>query len=566
MKKILFCAFLMLAAGFSAAAGLVERTYVCTDRHSYVAGEDVFCSVFCFDGGSGSLSDFSSVAYVELISPEGSAVRVKMALQDGRGAGRLRLPSTLPTGNYRLIAYTALNRNEEDMDYFRGSRVISVYNTLSASRQDSVVPDGDAATAAVEGTGRPYGTAVEGTGRPYGAAAPAGLVMERRGDSLFLRNSGTECLDFCLSLSISDALPDPEGPGLADFLEARSGDRATLRTDAELSIPEYEGEIVSIRVPAMYSGVTAVLSGPGLRNDIYSSTVDSTGLVSFYTGNIYGDRDLVFELNSRDVNDDFSLEVLSPFASPELDRDGVPELHLNGSVAEDLKRRSVAMQISRHFGIDEYMDSLQLRPDLLFKGGAMTVYEMDDYTRFPTMRETIVEYVREVHIRRQDGEPVLKIVPGKSFESYSSMLGGNALVLVDGVPVSEHGRVLDLNPALLRRICIYPYDVSTGSCIYSGVVNFISFRGDMAGLQFPGRVRILDFHGVTFPVTVGAAKEDSLSPDYRYTRMWQPLLHLEAGEELELPLGKCEAEELRLELEGVVGRSDAFSAAALLKN
>ena len=564
MKKILFCAFLMLAAGFSAAAGLVERTYVCTDRHSYVAGEDVFCSVFCFDGGSGSLSDFSSVAYVELISPEGSAVRVKMALQDGRGAGRLRLPSTLPTGNYRLIAYTALNRNEEDMDYFRGSRVISVYNTLSASRQESVVLD--AAPAAVEGKGRPYGTAVEGKDRPYGVAAPVGLVMEQRGDSLFLRNSGTECLDFCLSLSISDALSDPEGPGLADFLEARSGDRTTLRTDAKLSIPEYEGEIVSIRVPAMYSGVTAVLSGPGLRNDIYSSTVDSTGLVSFYTGNIYGDRDLVFELNSRDVNDDFSLEVLSPFASPELDRDGVPELHLNGSVAEDLKRRSVAMQISRHFGIDEYMDSLQLRPDLLFKGGTMTVYEMDDYTRFPTMRETIVEYVREVHIRRQDGEPVLKLVPGKSFESYSSMLGGNALVLVDGVPVSEHGRVLDLNPALLRRICIYPYDVSTGSCIYSGVVNFISFRGDMAGLQFPGRVRILDFHGVTFPVTVGAAKEDSLSPDYRYTRIWQPLLHLEAGEELALPLGKCGAEELRLELEGVVGRSVAFSKAALLKN
>ena len=564
MKKILFCAFLMLAAGFSAAAGLVERTYVCTDRHSYVAGEDVFCSVFCFDGGTGSLSDFSSVAYVELISPEGSAVRVKMALQDGRGAGRLRLPSTLPTGNYRLIAYTALNRNEEDMDYFRGSRVISVYNTLSVSRQESVVLD--AAPAAVEGKDRPYGAAVEGKDRPYGVAAPAGLVMEQRGDSLFLRNSGTECLDFCLSLSISDALPDPEGPGLADFLEARSGDRATLRTDAELSIPEYEGEIVSIRVPAMYSGVTAVLSGPGLRNDIYSSTVDSTGLVSFYTGNIYGDRDLVFELNSRDVNDDFSLEVLSPFASPELDRDGVPELHLNGSVAEDLKRRSVAMQISRHFGIDEYMDSLQLRPDLLFRGGTMTVYEMDDYTRFPTMRETIVEYVREVQIRRQDGEPVLKVVPGKSFESYSSMLGGNALVLVDGVPVSEHGRVLDLNPALLRRICIYPYDVSTGSCIYSGVVNFISFRGDMAGLQFPGRVRILDFHGVTFPVTVGAAEEDSLSPDYRYTRIWQPLLHLEAGEELELPLGKCGTEELRLELEGVVGRSVAFSTAALLKN
>lgn len=45
MKKILFCAFLMLAAGFTAAAGLLERTYVCTDRHTYVAGEDVFLSL-----------------------------------------------------------------------------------------------------------------------------------------------------------------------------------------------------------------------------------------------------------------------------------------------------------------------------------------------------------------------------------------------------------------------------------------------------------------------------------------------------------------------------------------
>ena len=159
-----------------------------------------------------------------------------MALEDGRGCGGRRLPSALPTGNYRLIACTALNRNEEDMDYFRGSRVISVYNTLSASRQESVVLD--AASAAVAGKDHSYGAAVEGKGRPYGAAAPAGLELEQRGDSLFLRNSGTECLDFCLSLSISDALPDPEGPGLTDFLEARSGDRATLRTAADTSIPE----------------------------------------------------------------------------------------------------------------------------------------------------------------------------------------------------------------------------------------------------------------------------------------------------------------------------------------
>ena len=74
-RIILLGMFAFLTAELTVGAQLVERTYIVTDRQVYVSGEEIFCSLFCFDATKGSLSDFSSIAYMELVSPKGSAVR-----------------------------------------------------------------------------------------------------------------------------------------------------------------------------------------------------------------------------------------------------------------------------------------------------------------------------------------------------------------------------------------------------------------------------------------------------------------------------------------------------------
>ena len=119
MKRyILLLALLGSTLSLFAQGRLAERCYLMTDRAWYAAGEPVFLSAFCADVSSGvKLSDFSSVAYVELSTAEGVALTGKIALHGGRGAGRLDLPRTLPTGNYRLVAYTASAGNEERYDY-----------------------------------------------------------------------------------------------------------------------------------------------------------------------------------------------------------------------------------------------------------------------------------------------------------------------------------------------------------------------------------------------------------------------------------------------------------------
>ena len=555
MKRLISAVFIFMATGLAAGAQLVERSYVTTDRHIYVAGEDIFYSLFCFDAMSGVLSDFSSIAYVELVSTEGSAAHAKVALQEGRGAGRMRIPSDLPGGNYRLIAYTAQNRNECTMDYFQSSRIISIFNTLSTNRLKETVlmsgqPVANNADSIQDGA---FGEDNADTG----AAAPL-LSIQMKGDSLMLRNMSSELLDFSLSMSIKDGIRNPLSPGLDDYMASFSDLQKKEHQFRQVCIPEYEGEILSVKVSPSYSGAQAFLSSPGTRTDIYSSLVDSTGLVSFFTGNVYGDRDLVFELVSPTVEENFSYEVLSPYIHPELAEENITGLKISESYRNDLIRRSIYMQIGRHFGIDTYTDSLSVRPDLLFSGVKKVVYKMDDYTRFPTMRETIIEYVRELSVRRQEGNYIIKVSPTKENMFSNSLKSGNALILVDGVIISDHSLVLDMDPGLLKRIDIYPYDVSTGSYVASGVVNFISYKSDMAGCRLPSRARILGFQGTTIPVSIGSGEKDNLMPDYRYTRLWQPLMKLAPGQEISLPLGKLPDEKFIVEAEGLCGK-EAFS-------
>ena len=134
MKRLTVISLALCAACWSLRAQTpVERVYVSTDRNAYIAGDAVWCSLFCLDE-NGRLSPRSAVAYLELVSTDGTAAEAKIGLLEGRGAGSFRIPVTTPTGTYRLVAYTAVNAAEEGTPWMAGSRLLSVYTTTSAAR------------------------------------------------------------------------------------------------------------------------------------------------------------------------------------------------------------------------------------------------------------------------------------------------------------------------------------------------------------------------------------------------------------------------------------------------
>ncbi len=116
---------------------LHERLYLSTDKECYLAGEPVWVSAFfASDAITGKPSPVSAVAYMELQNLSGSLVQAKIALTAGRGSGLIELPVSLPTGNYRLIAYTRYMYSESEHNFF--TRIITIYNPLTSLRSDNV--------------------------------------------------------------------------------------------------------------------------------------------------------------------------------------------------------------------------------------------------------------------------------------------------------------------------------------------------------------------------------------------------------------------------------------------
>ncbi|HVU95181.1 MAG TPA: hypothetical protein VHE34_08160 [Puia sp.] len=108
---------------------LQEKIFLHADRSFYLAGELLWCRLYCVDGDSHRPSDVSKLAYVELLDRDNKPLlQVKIALAKGFGDGCLHIPPSIPTGIYRLRAYTNWMKNFGPETFF--TQTVSVINTI----------------------------------------------------------------------------------------------------------------------------------------------------------------------------------------------------------------------------------------------------------------------------------------------------------------------------------------------------------------------------------------------------------------------------------------------------
>ena len=527
MKRIFSLYFLLLCVLPLAGAERVrERVYVSTDRAVYVAGDAVWMSAWCVDASTGKLSEFSKTAYVEVHSTEGMACTAKIALEGGRGAGRIQLPNTLPTGNYRLLAYTRLGASEEGFDALPGARTLSVVNTFSSER----VPGG------VEIVSRVYPAA------PTPAAGSLQLSVPPTASAsgtarIVLSNPGSEAVSFSLGVHHDDGIPAPAGGRITDFAAAVRRLPPARGFDPAV-VPEYEGEILLARVTGTdEAGRRAVqdkyayLSSPGGGENLYTEIIGADGTALIFTTNIFGNPNLFLEIENIDPDNVCHLELASPFLN--LPAGDIPTLQLSADLAPALELRNIGMQLERNFDADTLYEALPYRRHRLFDERRFKRYPLDDYTRFPKMEELFVEFISELRVRRVDGRRQLQVGVYDA-SGHVTFPRGQSLVLLDGVPVVDHEKILDYDPLLVRSVDIYRNNYSFGVRSFSGIVNFVTYKGTLPSMQFEDNVRIVEFQGCSYPLAYTCQGVGSDYPDYRQTLYWHPLLTLAPGESLEV--------------------------------
>ncbi len=495
-------AVLLLLISAPSYAQRVERIWFSTDRSVYVAGERIWCSALCMDVATRTPSELSSIAYMELHSASGVAHTAKIALMEGRGAGYLDLPNTLPTGNYRLIAYTSANLNERGYDFNTSfSREISIFNVLTTARSGEVKVVGESE----------YSTAAKAASKSKPCADIQINVIPETGRSnqipIRIENRTDEKITFSLSIFNDDGILVGRAKGPEEFLEMFPNvDEVLFERNR---IPEYEGEIITAKCTEKIAYISAI----GNYSDIYIAESADDGTVRFFTNNIYGDVELVGNITS----------IERPFVEPQLEAPS--PLLISESLRDRLQFRGAAMQIGRRFDTEILYELLPKRENPLF-GDEYISYPLDDYTRFPLMEEIIIEFIHEIRARRKaDGTRDLQVRVEDVFRR-PQFSQDASLMMVDGVPVFDHEIIYKYDPLLIESIEIYPYAYFIGSRQFDGIVNIKTYKGTIPSLTLGPEVRIIEFQGAAIPMayTCQNMAKNADYPDYRQTLYWHPLL------------------------------------------
>ena len=512
----------------------MERLYVATDKGSYMAGESLWLSLFCLNAQGGGLASLSSVAYVELCDAQKSLIQTKAALFQGRGSAMISLPPTLPTGNYWLRAYTRYMLNEEEAVFFY--KVISVYNVLSTEKI--------AQTLVVERESTELKSVAPASEAPLlRLQLSATEVAQRSPITLTLENPDAEWVQASLSVYALDALDAFGNPGIVAY--SRKLPESAVFSNKYIA--DYDGEILFGRL--MRAGDSrsytpssmhrAYFSVVGDAAQLVEGRIDSLGIVTFFTPGIYGVKNVAVEFYSP-LQEPVQVVLVNPFAAyrPKLP----PTLQLYPGTEDVLAERNMSMQLGHRFFLDTLHSPRPLPVSTLLSGRNMR-YVLDNYTRFPLMREVITEFVAEVRIRSFNGQRVFMVAQFDGFgkESY---VDAKALVLLDGVPVLDHERMINFNPLLIESLTVYPSLFYTGASTHYGVIDFKTYKGDLGGLSFPESVRISSFEGLQYPLRFKGPEYDISHraldprlqnlPDWRHSLYWDADLRLQAGEKREI--------------------------------
>ena len=552
LVKICAAVLLVMLAGNILSAQ--ERVYISTDKECYLAGEALWYSAHCIDWQSGNYSELSNTAYLQFVNAEGVAATHKVALNGGKGCGRFMIPLNLPTGNYSIIAYTKKYGGDSQGEF--NGKIISIFNTLVTTKANHTAAPQDTSKVSMNPSaiGTNSSIAIE-TGEQKNGIIPVGI-----------KNLGNEKMHLSVSIFHYDNLTRMIENAKPTSLLERKGDFDVVDE------VDYAGEIITIKVKEKgcadggdCAGRYVYMSAMGNPDDVHIGQIKGDNTVSFHTGNILGNKDLVFEVlsnskgitngaSSKDLETAYEIELVEPHYNHIAAY--IPPLEISGDMEKALLERNRRMQISKRFDADTLFNPGKKRDNSFTGNTEPIIYNLDDYTRFANLEETLREYVKFVRVRNVDKRVELKVL----WETQ-----GRSLALVDGVPVSDHSAILGLDQQLVKQIAVYPKRYLLNHFIYDGVVNFITHRGDMGGMTLPKNVCMVNFEGAGIPMAYYGDKtaEEGKYPNFLSTIYWNPILEIQGDSEFNF---KCHLPQYQGKFKIVIeGRTDSGQGVFITK-
>ncbi|MCY1522892.1 hypothetical protein D9M68_577700 [compost metagenome] len=303
-----------------------------------------------------------------------------------------------------------------------------------------------------------------------------------------------------------------------------SWDKTLNRNPSALKfLPEMNGHLVSGELKnengqpkintLIYMGI------PGKRVQFYSALTDTAGRFAFNTKALYGLNEIIVQ---TDTKTDTTSKII--IRSPFLEEYGTFDFNaLTPDVMplEELKNYNVSMQVQNVYATSQINRFKPLKIDSGISYGKPSVrYRLDDYTRFEQMEDVLREFVKEVFISKSQNNYHVKIV-GKT-----DYLNENPLVLLDGVPYFNMNHLMEIDPKKIKSLDVITELYYYGPAIFEGILNFISYKPNLANIAINPNAVVLDYEGLQTqrefykPEYETETQRKNRLPDFRNVLFW----------------------------------------------
>lgn len=466
---------------------------------------------------AGKKSKLSKVVYVSMRNENDSVVfHHKLKLYNGRANGDFFIPATLKSGIYRLISYTNFSKNNR-LDAY-ALKTIYVINTFM--KMDKVKNASDSIHLNFSTKFSRVSTWDE-SNKQIKIVSDKATYGPREKVSLKLEGISNE-INGNFVLSVRKLNPIEISGKTSESVKENSSD--------VFHIPEVRGELVSGtilnndgNVPVKNKIVSLTIPG---EDFIFKSTsTDSNGRFFFSVSEGYSSDKGIIQLSSKDSRkENYSINI----DKKHLKLNGFKRrvLSLNPELKNWLQERSVQLQIENAY-FETKRDSV--KPHKItsrFYNNLGTVYNLDDYTRFSTLRETFVEVITLAAIRGNEENSRFIIYNAYDPNRIAKFNDIPPLVLLDGIEIINNEDLINYNPRQIKSVRVITEPYRFGPKIYSGIIAVETIKGDFTPNSTDKSIKVFDLIPAVAekeyykPNYQSGANKLSRIPDYRVQLIW----------------------------------------------
>jgi len=553
MKSILTSAnIIVLLLSLTTTFRLEAQVYLHVDRDKYIAGEDVWFSIYSTDQETGKLTSGSVIAYIELLNPWNvPVIQSRFPLSGGRGNGMFLLPDSLSSGTYTIRAYTNRMKNLLPDNYF--THDIEICNSFKGS--------GFWKKSTVSGSNL---SGISGPSNENAINIRSDTIYGKREKVSLKLQIGDNSSGFSGLSGLSIAVTPAEVSSAVRWLDYSFNPGM----DPTQYSFESEGHFLSGRIRYREGNVPdssdfLYMSIQGKVADFQYARIDTSGRFRFIMPVDSRFRNLILQPEHADNNMILEIEPSFSWILPEsyLLRDTMTSAQL-----VNFSELSFNYQTGKIYGTtlkkeivpNENRDFQRRR----FYGIPEMEIILDDYISLPVMQEVFFELVPGIILRTKKSGYEMKITNPLTGNFYEEP----PLVMIDGVIINDLNVLADLDPGKVEKIEVVKTPYLIGDLVLHGIVNVITRAGDFSNITMPDFAVVLPYKVIddqyVFLPPDHTDESDALRriPDLRNTLYWDPSVKTNINGEAEIEFFTSDAEGIyAIKIHGITADGEKIS-------